>query len=69
MLLLRQVFFHFKMPKNLNVLQDRFRIFGLARGYKFFLLNSAEHENFPAHNVKMLTVVGILTFMSRKIAF
>ena len=30
------------------------------------MLNSAEHEIFPAHNVKMLTVVGILTFMSRK---
>ena len=37
------------------------------RGYKTFLmLNSTEHERFPAHNVKMPTVVGILTFMSRK---
>ena len=31
-----------------------------------FMLSSAENENFPAHNVKMPTVVGILTFMSRK---
>ena len=30
------------------------------------MLNSAEHEIFPAHNVKMPTIVGILTFMSRK---
>ena len=35
------------------------------RGYKtFFMLNSTEHEIFPAHNVKMPTIVGILTFMS-----
>ena len=30
---------------------------------------SVEHESFPAHNVKMPTIVGILTFMSRKMAF
>ena len=32
------------------------------------MLNSAEHEIFPAHNfyVKMPTSVGILTFMSRE---
>ena len=32
------------------------------------MLNSFEHEIFPAHkiNVKMPTIVGILTFMSRK---
>ena len=35
------------------------------RGYKtFFILNSAEHEIYPAHNVKMPTIVGILTFIS-----
>ena len=35
------------------------------RGYKtFFTLNSTEHEIFPANNVKMPTIVGILTFMS-----
>ena len=39
------------------------------RGYKtFFMLNSTEHENFPAH-VKMPTTVGILSCMSGKIAF
>ena len=31
--------------------------------------NSAEHDMLAAHNVKMPTIVGILTFMSRKIAF
>ena len=37
------------------------------RGYKtFFMLNSTRHENFPAKNVKMPTIVGILTFVSRK---
>ena len=30
----------------------------------FFMLNSAEHEIYPAHNVKMPTIVGILTFIS-----
>ena len=28
------------------------------------MLNSAEHESYPAHNVKMSTIVGILTFIS-----
>ena len=28
------------------------------------MLNSAEHEIHPAHNVKMPTIVGILTFIS-----
>ena len=28
--------------------------------------NSAEHDMLAAHNVKMPTIVGILTFMSRK---
>ena len=38
-----------------------------ARGYEtFFMLISVEHENFPAHNVKMPTLVGILTAMSMK---
>ena len=33
------------------------------RGYKtFFMLNSAEHEIYPAY-VKMPTIVGILTFI------
>ena len=31
-----------------------------------FMLNSAEHEYFSAHNVKMPTIVGILTFIGRK---
>ena len=30
------------------------------------MLNSAEHEMFPAHNVKMRTIVGISAFMNRK---
>ena len=35
------------------------------QGYKtFFILNPAEHEIYPAHNVKMPTIVGILTFIS-----
>ena len=34
-------------------------------GYKTFsMLNSAEHEIYPAQNVKMPTIVGILTFIS-----
>ena len=31
-----------------------------------FMLNSAEHNFFPLINVKMPTIVGILTYMSRK---
>ena len=38
----------------------------LARGYKKFMLNSAEHDFFLLINVKMPTIVGVLTFMSRK---
>ena len=29
------------------------------------MLNSAEHEIYPAHKCKMPTIVGILTFLSR----
>ena len=29
------------------------------------MLNSAEHEIYSAHNVKMPTIVGILTLISR----
>ena len=37
------------------------------QGYKtFFVLNSTEHEIFLFINVKMPTIVGILTFMSGK---
>ena len=42
----------------------------LARGYKtFFMLNSAEHEIYPAHkclnaNNSWHFIVGILTFIS-----
>ena len=37
------------------------------RAYKtFFMLNSVEHEFFLLINVKMPTIVGILTFMSWK---
>ena len=35
----------------------------------FFMLSLTEHEIVPLINVKMPTIVGILTFMSRKIAF
>ena len=42
-------------------------ILSWPRGYKtFFMLNSAENEIFLLKNVKMPTVVGILTFMSMK---
>ena len=41
-----------------------------ARGYKtFFMLNSVEHEIFLLINIKMPTIVGILTLTSGKIAF
>ena len=33
---------------------------------KSFMLNSGQHEIFLLINVKMPTIVGILTFMSRK---
>ena len=40
------------------------------RGYKTIsMLNSAEHDFFLLINVNMPSVVGILRFMSRKIAF
>ena len=32
----------------------------------FFMVNSVEHEIFMLINVKMPTIVGILTFMSMK---
>ena len=36
-----------------------------TRGYKtFFMLNSAEHEIYPAHKC-IKKIVGILTFISR----
>ena len=37
------------------------------RGYKtFIMLNSTEQKIFRAENVKVPTIVGILTFMNRK---
>ena len=37
------------------------------RGYEtFFMINSTEYEIFHAHNVKIPTNIGILTFMSGK---
>ena len=37
------------------------------RGYKiFFMLNSTEYDFFRLINVKMPTIVGILTFISEK---
>ena len=30
---------------------------------KLFMLNSTEHEIYPAHNVKTPTIVGVLTFI------
>ena len=36
---------------------------GWPRGYKTFsMLKSAEHEIYPAHNVKMPTIVQMLAF-------
>ena len=50
--------------KNFPIQQTR------SRGYKtFFMLNSTEHKILIAHkyeNIKNSTIVGILTFMSRK---
>ena len=47
--------------------QTRKVIITRPRGYTtFFMLYSVEHEFFLLINVKMPTVVGILTFMSRK---
>ena len=37
-----------------------------SRGYKKFMLNSAEHEIAHTINVKMTTDIGILTFISRQ---
>ena len=39
------------------------------RGYRKIVLNLAEHDFFLLINVKMPTIVGILTFVSGKIAF
>ena len=39
-------------------------IYYRPRDYKTFILNSAEPGIYPAHNVKMPTIVGILTFIS-----
>ena len=53
---------------NLGSFVDSVEMF-LTRlhGYKnFSMLNSAEHAVFLLINVKMQTIVGILTFMSRK---
>ena len=36
----------------------------LALRFIFVMLNSAEHRIYPAHNVKIPTMVGILTFSS-----
>ena len=33
-------------------------------GIKLFILNSAEHEIYPAHKCKNAHIVGILTFIS-----
>ena len=45
--------------------RDKFHTLYWHRGYKtFFMFNSTEHEIYFAHNVKMPTVVGILTFIS-----
>ena len=35
-----------------------------VRLQNFFMLNSAEHQIYPAKNFKMPTIVGILTFLS-----
>ena len=32
---------------------------------KLFMLNSTKHEIYPALNIRMPTIVGILTFISR----
>ena len=50
-----------------DVLKPRLSTMVWSRGYKtFFMLNSVEHAFSPLINVKMPTIVGILTFMSGK---
>ena len=50
---------------GLETLQTLIQVW--PRGYKtFFMLNSTEHEIFLLINVKMPTIIGILTFMSGK---
>ena len=57
---------------NLNkvfVFASRIPCIARPQGYKnSFMLNSTEHENFPAHKCLNAnnSIVGILTFMSRK---
>ena len=47
---------------------SQLKIANWLRGYKpFFMLNSTEHDFFLLINVKMPTIVGILTCMSGKI--
>ena len=51
---------------QLLILSNSFKIIR-PRGYKtFFMFNSTEHKIFLLINVKMPTIVGILTFMSMK---
>ena len=46
---------------------QNFSLLSRPQGYKaFFMLNSTEHEIFLLINVKMPTIVGILTCMSGK---
>ena len=53
----RQIYHH----KKTNTIGNATR----PRGDKTVsMLNSAEHEIYPAHNVKMPIIVGILTFIS-----
>ena len=56
---------HYQSAKRFNQDQNQGSVGPGPRGYKTFsMLNSAEHEIYPAHNVKMPTIVGILTFIS-----
>ena len=52
---------YFESDTVLNV----YNLEAWPRGHKtFFMLSSAEHELYPAQNVKIPTIVGILTFIS-----
>ena len=54
-------------PQSFFLVNNSLCVSSRPRGYKTFsMLNSTEHEIFLLINVKMPTIVGILTFMSRK---
>ena len=56
----------YNIPSYFPIYDTEGSVVASARGYKtFFFLNSTEHEFILLINVKMPTIVGILTFISR----